>query len=122
MDVAHTASSANGSSYSKAGAGDGYRVKIRVSHVSTGDEVARIDTESDVDGSQGRMMLVHGSLDQDRGHSTGAEVRAILAGQSGRKSVNLRVRPGSVVGIRAPWWDVEIKGKMWIVGADWGVI
>lgn len=28
-------------------------------------------------------------------------------------------REGSVVGIKAPTWDVQLEGKTWKVGVDW---
>lgn len=115
MDVAHTVS------HSKAGEGDGYRLRIRVSSTSNGDE-SGMSAETVGDGAVGVVVLIHGSLESDRGQNAGAAVRAILSGQGGRKSANLQVKLGDVVGIKSPWWDVEIKGKRWIVGADWDIL
>ncbi|KAF2816364.1 uncharacterized protein BDZ99DRAFT_458242 [Mytilinidion resinicola] len=117
MEVAHTTNSS-----AKSGAGDGYRVKLRVSDLSTGNDPARLDSEHVVENSHGGMLLIQGALEPERDYGTGTEARAILARHSGRKSAPLRVRLGSIVGIRAPWWDVEIRGKKWIVVADWGVV
>ncbi|KAF2492200.1 hypothetical protein BU16DRAFT_564665 [Lophium mytilinum] len=117
MEVAHTTSSS-----AKSGAGDGYRVKLRVSDINFGDDAAGLDSDHVVETNHGGMLLIQGTFEPERDCETERDARAILTGHSGRKPAPLRVRPGSMVGIRAPWWDVEIRGKKWIVAADWGVL
>ncbi|KAJ9658647.1 hypothetical protein H2201_007727 [Coniosporium apollinis] len=46
------------------------------------------------------------------------EKRAVLAGKARGGDVE-RVRKGDMVGIRAPSWDIEVKGETWSVGVDW---
>ncbi|KAF2106834.1 hypothetical protein BDV96DRAFT_507273 [Lophiotrema nucula] len=48
------------------------------------------------------------------------ETRVLLAGQGGARGLSgVKIKERSVVGIRAPLWDVEIAGEKWVVAVDW---
>lgn len=47
------------------------------------------------------------------------EKRLVLAGKARGGNVE-RVRRGDMVGVRAPSWEIEVKGTTWSVGVDWG--
>lgn len=73
------------------------------------------------------MLLVRGTLDSLPRNASNAvrgpvEVRAILANQAAQKVSGVKIGKGSVVGIRSPYWDVELSGEKWIVAADWSVL
>jgi hypothetical protein len=34
----------------------------------------------------------------------------------------VRIKVGSLVGIRAPVWDVDVRREVWSVGVDWVVL
>ncbi|KAL1610849.1 hypothetical protein SLS60_002520 [Paraconiothyrium brasiliense] len=60
-------------------------------------------------------------------HEGTAEIKFMLAGQGGaRGKGRVRVREGSVVGVRAPIWDVQIghgeQAEKWLVGVEWIVL
>lgn len=38
------------------------------------------------------------------------------------KNESIEVEKGSVVGIRAPTWDVELDGQSWTIGVDWKLL
>lgn len=47
------------------------------------------------------------------------EKRLVLAGKARGGNVE-RVRREDMVRVRAPSWDVEVKGRTWSIGVDWG--
>ena len=73
------------------------------------------------------MLLVRGTLDSLPRNASNAvrgpvEVCAILANQAAQKVSGVKIGKGSVVGIRSPYWDVELSGEKWIVAADWSIL
>lgn len=53
----------------------------------------------------------------------GARVDVLLTQRVGTASSTAGdVKVGSVVGIRAPTWQVEIEGRSWTVGVDWKIL
>lgn len=54
-------------------------------------------------------------------HLEGEDVRLMLTVGS-KKDAVVDVPVGSVVGVRAPTWDVELKGVSWTVAVDWKVV
>ncbi|OCL03237.1 hypothetical protein AOQ84DRAFT_156463 [Glonium stellatum] len=125
IDVAHTAShsSAGISHGSRAARGDGWRIRIRVTdtrpavgsmHHPAG--IQRVGTAE----PGGAMILVCGTLDNSQ-HGA-MNVQAILAGRGTKRGGGIKLGKGSVVGMRAPYWDVELSGEKWIVAADWSVL
>jgi hypothetical protein len=51
---------------------------------------------------------------------SGEAVNAILAGS--RQARGRELSEGCVVGVRAPTWELELDGTMWMVGVDWRVL
>ncbi|KAF3036761.1 hypothetical protein E8E11_004060 [Didymella keratinophila] len=57
------------------------------------------------------------------GVAEGQGLRVLLAGHGGaRNSAGVRLRVGSIVGIRAPTWELEVGREKWTVGVDWLVL
>ena len=52
--------------------------------------------------------------------SGGEAVNAILAGN--RQARGLELSEGCVVGVRAPTWELELDGRVWMVSVDWRVL
>lgn len=73
------------------------------------DYVLRVRVESVA--GKGPLLAQGRSLDGD-------EVKLLLVVDSKKDSV-IDVPAGSVVGIRAPTWDMELEGNSWTVGVDW---
>ncbi|KAF2133790.1 hypothetical protein P153DRAFT_380968 [Dothidotthia symphoricarpi CBS 119687] len=104
---------------------DGVRVRVRVTDVGglEGGAVrclvgGVVVVRASVDAGLGDVVRVSGSVvDGEQG------VGVLLAGQGGARGVaSVEVSVGSLVGIRAPTWDVEVGGESWIVGVDWVVL
>lgn len=108
---------------------DGVKMRIRVSDLSSGKVGARESEGGEVECYPGSVVFVKGETDAAlynasllSGKAT-AEVKFILAGQGGaRGSGGVKVRIGSVVGVKAPLWDVDIGGETWMFGVDWVVL
>lgn len=65
------------------------------------------------EGGDGEEMGVGGGIeDEERGKRW-----MLVAGNSNRE-----IRKGTMVGIRRPVWEVEVKGVVWGVGVDWGIL
>lgn len=45
-----------------------------------------------------------------------------LAGNDNISQTDLRLREGSLIGMRLPVWNIEALGENWWVGVEWGVI
>lgn len=75
--------------------GDAFAVKVKVEEVN-GDGPYFVKAKT-VDGELVKVMLV-------------------------QSAAEATPREGSVIGIRAPTWDVAIEGKEWKVGIDWKVL
>lgn len=91
------------------GDGDGDGVRIRVLDVR-GAGVVLV-----------RGMLMGGS--GGGGTSAGGEGLRnwMLVGCGGRERERVRVESGMVVVVRAPVWEVEVRGERWGVGVEWRV-
>ncbi|GIZ42732.1 hypothetical protein CKM354_000599100 [Cercospora kikuchii] len=59
----------------------------------------------------------HGPILVEGRHQDESEARVLLIMDGKRASRNMF--PDSIVGIRAPCWEVELEGRNWIVGVDW---
>ncbi|WPB03688.1 uncharacterized protein RHO25_008332 [Cercospora beticola] len=59
----------------------------------------------------------HGPILVEGVHQDESEARILLIMDGKRNSRN--VSPDSIVGIRAPCWEVELDERSWIVGVDW---
>ncbi|KAF2729279.1 hypothetical protein EJ04DRAFT_502634 [Polyplosphaeria fusca] len=107
----------------------GVRLKMKVALVEArGVEGAR---DGEVDCFPGGVTFVRGETDVGLYNSSRVpgvdagegDVRVLLAGTGGtRGNAGVKVREGSMVGIRAPVWDVDVQGEKWIVGVYWVVL
>ncbi|KAM3425353.1 hypothetical protein BST61_g7300 [Cercospora zeina] len=59
----------------------------------------------------------HGPVLVEGRHADDSEARVLLIMDG--KRTRRKVCPDSIVGIRAPCWEVELEGSSWIVGVDW---
>ncbi|KAH7383942.1 hypothetical protein BKA66DRAFT_584500 [Pyrenochaeta sp. MPI-SDFR-AT-0127] len=110
---------------------DGVKLRIRVGSVSEGGGHG-IEQEDEVECFSGGVVFVRGDTApglyntsrlpstlnyDDLGH------RVLLAGQgSARSAGGVKLRVGSVIGIRQPVWDMDVGGEKWTVGVDWVVL
>ncbi|OAL57257.1 hypothetical protein IQ07DRAFT_31498 [Pyrenochaeta sp. DS3sAY3a] len=120
---------------------DGVRLRFRVRAVSAGtaleedDEVGgdgeEGEMESEVECFPGAITFVCGDTEPGMynasrtlgGAADSERQRLLLAGQGGARGVSgIRVRAGSILGIRTPMWDVDLAGEKWTVGVDWSVL
>lgn len=109
---------------------DGVKLRVRIGDASTG--VVSADGGSDeVECFPGGVVFVRGDTEPGLYNASRAgsvvgddvETRVLLAGQGGaRGSGGVRVKRGGVVGVRAPMWEVDVGGEMWVVGVDWVVL
>jgi hypothetical protein len=104
-------------------------MRIRVSDVGSGKAGARESDGGEVECYPGSVVFVKGETDAALYNASRlpgdaiTHVKVMLAGQGGAKgSGGVRVRNGNVVGVRAPVWDVDIGGEIWVVGVDWVVL
>lgn len=104
---------------------DGVRLKVRVKAVSSSSVSQH---EGDVECYPGHFVFVRGDTEPGLYNVSRApgvvdnngEIRVLLAGQGGARGGGLiRLKSGSVVGLRAPTWDVDVEGVKWVVGVDW---
>lgn len=111
---------------------DGVKTKVRVSSIRSGS--GQREGEEAVECYPGGVVFVSGAAEVGTGwlsghpsrasNAAGDEVvRVMLAGQGGARGAGaVRVVVGSLLGVRAPTWDVDIGGEKWIVGVDWVVL
>lgn len=49
-------------------------------------------------------------------------IGAGVAGNDTIRQPDVRLRVGSLIGMRLPVWNIEVLGENWWVGVEWGVI
>ncbi|KAF2260022.1 hypothetical protein CC78DRAFT_536640 [Lojkania enalia] len=109
---------------------DGVKLKLKISSVRgrKGDS-----EDGDIDCFPNSIAFVRG--DKDAGvynlsrmtstsHRGGEGKTRLLLGRQGgtRSSGGVKVKIGDVIGIRAPFWDVDIGNEKWTVGVDWVIL
>ncbi|KAH6841522.1 hypothetical protein B0T12DRAFT_362626 [Alternaria alternata] len=108
---------------------DGVKLRVRVTNLSRGGDQPQEDDK--VECYSGGIVFARGNTEPgmynaSRAGSTGAEdspIRILLAGQGGaRASGGVLVKTGSVVGIRAPMWEVDVGEDRWTMAVDWVLI
>ncbi|KAL9626023.1 MAG: hypothetical protein Q9204_007646, partial [Flavoplaca sp. TL-2023a] len=89
-------------------------VVLRVGAVGEGDggRVVLIQESGVMDGD-GEEMGFRGGIREEKGRR-----KWMLAGGDDDR----KIRMGMMIGIRRPVWDVEVKGVVWGVGVDWGLL
>lgn len=118
---------------------DGVKMRVRVTRVSG----SRHNEDGSVECWAGCFVFVHGSTEatlynasrassvyqhmdtqEDGGEGNGTGVQVLLVGQGGVKGqAGVRIREDTIIGIRAPLWDVDVGGgAKWVVGVDWVVL
>jgi hypothetical protein len=106
---------------------DGVRLKVRVKAASSSTPRDGVEVEC----FPGLFVFVRGETEPGMYNVSRApdvigndgETRVLLAGQGGARGTGgVRVKMGGVVGIRAPMWDVDVRGEKWVVGVDWVVL
>jgi hypothetical protein len=105
---------------------DGVRLKVRVKAASSSTSRDGVEVEC----FPGLFVFVRGETEPGMYNVSRApdvvgndgETRILLAGQGdARGTGGVKVKVGGVVGIRAPMWDVDVRGEKWVVGVDWVV-
>lgn len=100
---------------------DGVRVKIKVLGLGRRDEVECWPGGTTFVVGETEPGMYNASRVESVAEGQG--VRVLLAGHGGaRSSGGVKIRVGSVVGIRAPTWELDVDGKKWTVGVDWLVL
>jgi hypothetical protein len=100
---------------------DGVRAKIKILGLGGVEEVECWPGGSTFAVGESEPGMYNASrvegLDEDQ------SLRILLAGHGGaRSSAGVKIRVGSVVGIRAPTWELDVDGEKWTVGVDWLVL
>ncbi|KAH4912139.1 hypothetical protein HBI80_009180 [Parastagonospora nodorum] len=104
---------------------DGVRLRVRVTAASSSNLK---DGESEVECFPGHFVFVRGETEPGMYNHSRAlsvvdndgEMRILLAGQGGARGVaGVKIKIGSIVGVRAPMWDVDVAGEKWMIGVDW---
>lgn len=112
---------------------DGVKLRVRIRDVSTGAAPTSQgeSNPAEVQCFTGGVVFARGDAEPglynaSRAGSTATETvetRLLLAGLGGARGAgSVRIRPGGVVGVRAPLWDVDVGGETWVVGVDWVVL
>ncbi|KAF2683215.1 hypothetical protein K458DRAFT_488351 [Lentithecium fluviatile CBS 122367] len=133
---------------------DGVKMRVRVAVVcggrTAGDEdggvecwaggvvfvLGRMETVGGANAERASRGYPYNGCGEDGGGGSGGdgpEIRILLAGQgSARTKTGLRIREGSVVGIKAPMWNVRVDvgsdtnngggSAKWLVGVEWVVL
>lgn len=107
---------------------DGVQMRIKVTSVTGG----RGGVRAEVECWPGGVVFIRGTTDTnsmpfDPNSGGHAETRIMLAGQGGvRGKGSVRIRIGSIVGVRAPIWDVHIgtgeQMEKWLVAVEWIIL
>ena len=105
---------------------DGVKTRVRIT------EILKSGTRDDGDDSvgcyAGGVVFARGHVQPttyDASRAAGIldgdeELSILIAGQGGvRGSGGVRVKIGSVLGVRVPTWDVNVRGEKWLVAVDW---
>jgi hypothetical protein len=107
---------------------DGVRLKLRVRSASSS---STSQDEAEVECFPSLFVFIRGETEPGMYNVSRApnvaendgEMRALLAGQGGARGTGgVKIKIGSVVGIRAPLWDIDSGGEKWVVGVDWVVL
>lgn len=78
------------------------------------EEVVRVKV-GEVAGHEG-MRMVRGKTVEDR------EVRVLLAGSGKSQRGNSEMRPGVVLMVAKPSWEIDVAAEKWVIGVDWKVL
>jgi hypothetical protein len=125
--VAHERSTAGGVVWGR-DREDGVRLKLRIKAASSS---STSRDEAEVECFPGLFVFVRGETEPGIYNASRApdvigndgETRVLLAGQGGARGIGgVKIRVGSIVGIRAPMWDVNVGAEKWVVGVDWVVL
>lgn len=55
--------------------------------------------------------------------SPGEDYNILLAGQGGTRGLGgITVKIGTVIGVRAPTWEIDVGDEKWLVAVDWVVL
>jgi hypothetical protein len=100
------------------------KLRVRLSGMRSGK--TRLTAECADEGIEcyaGGSVFAKGVAD-GRSHSTDEqEVKVMLAGQGGARGAgHVRLRKGDVVGVRAPFWHIDVDSEKWLVAVDWSVL
>ena len=105
---------------------DGVKMRVRVTEISK--KGAQGDGEGSVECYAGGVVFARGYIqptmhDASRAssHVDGDEEQNVLVAGQGcvRGSGGVLVKIGSVLGVRAPTWHVDVQGERWLVAVDW---
>ncbi|KAF2707671.1 hypothetical protein K504DRAFT_470058 [Pleomassaria siparia CBS 279.74] len=112
---------------------DGVKLKVRVTDIGAGSD-SEGEGEDHVECYPGGVVFAQGDVEMGMSYGCNAPrassivgdeggVRVMLAGQGSARGIGgVRVRVGSLLGIRGPMWDVDVGGEKWNVGVDWVVL
>ena len=100
---------------------DGVRVRIKVLDLGGREEVECWPGGTRFVVGETEPGLYNASRTESVAEGDG--IRVLLAGHGGaRSSAGVKLRVGSVVGIRAPTWELNVGRVKWTVGVDWVVL
>lgn len=124
IEMANTAPDRGGAIQYGSNREDGVKVRLKVRTVSSGKHFA----VSEVECFPGGCVFVGGDTEPglynaSRSPGESGQMKVLLAGTGKTRTREcVRIGVGSVVGIRAPMWDISIQEEMWLVALDWTVL
>ncbi|RMZ73441.1 Eukaryotic translation initiation factor 4E [Pyrenophora seminiperda CCB06] len=105
---------------------DGVKIRVRITELSKSG--AQGGANDGVGCYAGGVVFARGHIQPAMHNESRAsiimagdeELNVLVAGQGGaRGSGGVRVKIGSLLGVRLPAWDVDIRGRKWLVAVDW---
>ncbi|KAF3035299.1 hypothetical protein E8E12_003045 [Didymella heteroderae] len=100
---------------------DGVRIKIKVSDLGEREEVECWPGGTTFLLGETEPGMYNASRAEGLGEDQG--IRLLLAGHGGlRGAAGVKIRVGSVIGVREPTWELDVGGEKWTVGVDWLVL
>lgn len=112
---------------------DGVKLRVRISGIRNGTRDSGV--EGDAECYSGDAVFAIGEVETGTWSThnplkalgsmgdDGGSIRMMLAGRGGARGASgVKIRVGSLLGVRTPMWDVDIGGEKWVVGVDWVVL
>ncbi|KAH6621745.1 hypothetical protein C7974DRAFT_314082 [Boeremia exigua] len=111
---------------------DGVRFAVRVASLRTG-TAAHMQTQTEAHCPPSTLLFIAGPTQSTSTVTEDAEDaeqvqeirKVLLTAQPTTRNAStapIKIRVGSVIGVRAPTWDIVVGGETWGVGVEWAVL
>ncbi|KAI2487061.1 hypothetical protein Ptr902_01194 [Pyrenophora tritici-repentis] len=104
---------------------DGVKIRVRITGLAGKGTKGGGDNDGVVGCYAGGVVFARGCVQHamytaSSNSDADEEVFILVAGQGGvRGSGGVLVKIGSLLGVRVPTWDVDVRGEKWLVAVDW---